>query len=70
MIDARLLEILCCPLGKASLKLENDFLVCTKCNVIYPIIEGIPSLLIEDAILPAGIKSIPELICQKKIQSE
>jgi uncharacterized protein YbaR (Trm112 family) len=63
MIDPKFLEILCCPLGKADLKEENDFLICTSCGLKYPIREGIPVLLLDEAILPEGVKSISDLKC-------
>ena len=66
MINPDILNDICCPLGKAPLKLENNSFVCTKCNVIYPIIDEIPYLMIEDAILPEGADTIADLICQKE----
>jgi len=65
MLNPELLKILCCPLGRADLKLENDFLKCMRCCLKFPIREGIPVLLIEDAILPDGIKELNQLDCQK-----
>jgi uncharacterized protein YbaR (Trm112 family) len=64
-IDKELLDILACPIGKADLKLEGDFLVCARCGVKYPIKDGIPVLLIDEAILPEGVGSIDELKCRK-----
>ncbi len=49
-----LIEILCCPVCKGDLELKvreeeeeiiTGELICKKCNVEYPIIEGIPNLL-------------------------
>ena len=57
---------LVCPLGKYELTREGDFLICTNCSVKYPIIDGIPVLLIDDAVLPEGINSPEELKCMKK----
>lgn len=65
MIKPELFNILCCPLGKADLKQEGDTLVCTKCNLIFEIRDGIPNLLIEDARLPEGVSSYSELKCNK-----
>ena len=65
MISTELLEVLRCPIGKAELKEEDNFLVCTACGVKYPIDDGIPILLVDEAILPAGINSIDELKCMK-----
>jgi uncharacterized protein len=65
MIESNLLELIRCPLGKSSLKYENNSLICTRCGIIFPIIDGIPSLLIDEAKLPAGVSSVSELNCQK-----
>lgn len=52
MIDQKLLEILACPLCKTVVKLVGDRLVCVQCGRRYPIREGIPVMLIEEAELP------------------
>ena len=49
MIDAKLLEILACPLCKTEVKLEGESLVCVQCGRRYPIRDGIPVMLIEEA---------------------
>ncbi len=54
MIDPMLLEILACPLCKTEVRLENDRLVCVQCRRRYPIREGIPVMLIEEAEQPQG----------------
>jgi len=66
MISPELLEVLRCPIGKAKLKQEGDYLVCTSCGAKYPIEDDIPILLIDEAILPPGINSVSELQCKKK----
>ena len=53
LIDQELLEILACPLDKAPVRLQGDRIVCTKCGRRYPIREGIPVMLIDEAELPA-----------------
>jgi hypothetical protein len=58
------LEGLRCPLGKAPLTLSKESLICSKCGVEYPVDDGIPSLLLENALLPEHIISINELPCQ------
>ena len=52
MIDAKLLEILACPLCKTEVKLEGESLVCVQCGRRYPIRDGIPVMLIEEAEQP------------------
>jgi hypothetical protein len=66
MVSERLLEILACPLGKAPVKLEGEFLVCTKCGAKYPIKDDIPVMLIDELVLPDGVKSVEELACYPK----
>jgi uncharacterized protein YbaR (Trm112 family) len=65
-MNPELLKILRCPLGKAELKMEGETLVCTKCGVIFSIVDDIPVLLIDEAKLPDGVKDISELNCQKE----
>lgn len=52
MIDRELLEILACPLCKADVILKDNRIVCTKCGRRYPIRDGIPIMLIDEAELP------------------
>jgi uncharacterized protein YbaR (Trm112 family) len=66
MINAELLEILRCPLGKAALKSEGESLVCTKCGVIFPMRKNIPVLLIDEAKFPESVNDISELNCRKE----
>jgi len=54
MIDKTLLEILACPVCKTSVRLEADRLVCTRCGLRYPIRDGIPVMLPEEAEQPEG----------------
>lgn len=49
MIDKSLLEILACPACKTEVKLEGDRLVCVQCGRRYPIRDGIPVMLIDEA---------------------
>lgn len=51
MIDKELLEILCCPdcHGDLVLNEEQARLTCQKCGKRYPIREGIPVMLIDEA---------------------
>ena len=48
-IDPELLKILACPKCKADVVLQDDRLVCTKCGLRYPIRDGIPIMLVEEA---------------------
>jgi len=49
MIDRELLKILVCPMCKADVTLKNNKIVCNKCRRAYPIKEGIPIMLVEEA---------------------
>jgi len=52
MIDRQLLEILACPACKADVSEVGDFIVCSKCGRRYPVKDGIPVMLIDEAIMP------------------
>ncbi len=60
-IDSDLLDILRCPLTRSKLRLEGDFLVAEVGGLSYPIRDGFPVMLIEEAKLPEGVKSLDEL---------
>jgi uncharacterized protein YbaR (Trm112 family) len=49
MIDKELLEILACPSCKGDVELKNDKIVCVKCGLKYPIKDGIPIMLVDEA---------------------
>ena len=48
-MDQELLKILACPACKADVELKESRIVCTKCGRKYPIRDGIPIMLIEEA---------------------
>ncbi|NCO68302.1 MAG: hypothetical protein COY75_08225 [Nitrospirae bacterium CG_4_10_14_0_8_um_filter_41_23] len=54
-ISRDLLDILACPKCKGDIKLteKEDGLICEKCKLFYPIRDGIPVMLIDEAI-PIG----------------
>ena len=51
-IDKALLEILACPKckGKIALSEKQDGLTCERCRLLYPIKDGIPVMLIDEAL--------------------
>ena len=60
-VDVELLEILVCPRCKGGLALRADAdahvaLECAACALAYPIEEGIPVMLVEEA-LPLAAKA-------------
>lgn len=52
-IDPELLEILACPECKVSVTLSRDGkgLLCGRCLRLYPIVDDIPVMLVEEALL-------------------
>lgn len=50
-MDSKLLEILVCPICKAELEYHKakEELHCTKCKLAFPIDDGIPVMLIDEA---------------------
>ncbi len=50
-LDQKLLDILACPQCKGSLNLAQDKtgLTCEACQLRYPIKDGIPVMLVEEA---------------------
>ena len=52
MLSRELLEILACPVCKTPLAMAGtDKLKCAKCGRVYPVRDGIPILLVEEASL-------------------
>jgi hypothetical protein len=51
-VDKELLEILACPVDHATIREEGDRLVCTQCGRRYPVRDGIPVMLVEEAEMP------------------
>jgi len=60
-IDPLLLELLRCPLTHSRLRHEGDFLIAEVGGLAYPVRDGFPIMLIEEAKLPAGVESLDAL---------
>ena len=58
MIDQELLDILACPKCRADVKLEGERIICTnpQCGLRYPVRDGIPVMLIDEAEKNAALK--------------
>ena len=58
MIDKELLDILACPACKGNIVYDqkNEKLICEECGRRYPIRDGIPVMLIDEAELPGEKK--------------
>jgi hypothetical protein len=50
-IKKELLEILACPKCKGDVHLSEDEkgLICKRCRLVYPVKDGIPFMLVEEA---------------------
>jgi uncharacterized protein YbaR (Trm112 family) len=70
MITPEQIEIFRCPIDpkrEAKLVLEDDVrLFCARCRVQFRIRDGFPSLVLEDATLPAGCASLGQLPCRQR----
>jgi uncharacterized protein YbaR (Trm112 family) len=53
MIPQDLLDILVCPVCKKSLVLKDDgqSLKCSECHRVYPVRDGIPIMLVDQAVI-------------------
>ena len=51
-IDKTLLEILACPVCHAPVHQEGEWIVCEGCGRRYPIRDGLPIMLVEEAVVP------------------
>lgn len=50
MIDQKLLEILVCPIDRQPLEDHGDYLVNPRLNKAYPVQDGIPVMLVDEAV--------------------
>ncbi len=60
-LDPVLLEILVCPDCKGSLTVDQDHdeLVCSSCELIYPVRDNIPIMLVDEARRPEPASADP-----------
>lgn len=49
LIPDELMEILVCPACKGELREDGEVLECTACGLRYPVREGIPVMLVDEA---------------------
>lgn len=57
-IDPDLLAILRCPVTRSPLHQDGDFLIAETGGLRYPVRDGIPVMLPEEAQLPPGVASL------------
>jgi uncharacterized protein YbaR (Trm112 family) len=68
MIDTEALAFLRCPISPGrdvELVVEDDQLLCSCCRVRFATPDGIPTMIVEEAILPEGCRSIEQLPCRR-----
>jgi len=67
-LDAELLEILVCPNDRGDLDYRTDpeELVCKMCGYRYPVRDGIPVMLIDEAEKPPSGRSTRKPAAKKK----
>jgi uncharacterized protein YbaR (Trm112 family) len=67
MINPELLEILRCPLDPSHTKVlpQEDHLVCERCALKFPIKDGFPVMVVEEATLPPDCGQLADLPCQR-----
>jgi uncharacterized protein len=51
-VDKELLDILACPVDHAAVREEGERLICQECGRRYPVRDGIPVMLVEEAEQP------------------
>lgn len=51
-INKELLDILACPKckGLINMNANKDGLICSRCKLLYPVKDGIPIMLIDEAV--------------------
>ncbi len=67
MLNKDLLDIITCPLSGEPLEQQGDWLINVKWEIKYPVRQGIPIMLIDQAQLPEGV-TIDQL--KKKIAGD
>lgn len=65
-VDPAILARLRCPLTRSRLRQEGEFLVAEVGGLRYPVREGFPVLLTEEAKLPAPFKTLDEFKAHHK----
>ena len=49
MLPQELLDILVCPVDKAKVRQDGARLICDQCGRAYPVRDGIPVMLVDEA---------------------
>ncbi|MFN3167894.1 MAG: Trm112 family protein [Phycisphaeraceae bacterium] len=72
-IEPAVLALLRCPLTRSTLTQQGDWLVADQpegAGLRYPIRDGIPVLLMDQATLPQGVGSLDEFKAKYQISSD
>lgn len=67
-LPADLMEVLRCPLTRSRLRQEGQWLVAETGGLRYPIRDGFPVLLVEEAKVPPPFASLEEFKAQHRDQ--
>lgn len=59
-IDPAVMDCLVCPLTRSKLRQEGDYLVSEVGGLKYPIVDGIPAMLADEAQLPDGFDTLEQ----------
>lgn len=59
-LDDQLVQMLRCPVTLSKVTRSGDFLVSEVGGIKYPLRDGIPVMLPEEATLPEGVSSLDE----------
>jgi uncharacterized protein YbaR (Trm112 family) len=68
-MDDTFLAQLRCPLDpqrEATLSRNEQQLVCDNCHACFPIKQGLPVLVPDEAELPEGMREVSQLPCQRR----
>lgn len=69
-IEETLLDLLRCPLTLSRLRVDGNELVAETGGLRYPVVNGIPQMIIEEARLPEGVASLDDLKKQLREQGQ
>lgn len=48
-MEKELLQVLACPKCKGGIGLKDRFILCRGCGLAFPVLDGVPDMLLEDA---------------------
>ena len=53
-VDSKLIELLVCPSCRSSIEYKDrrNLIICTGCELQYPVRDGIPVMLVSEASVP------------------